>query len=135
MKKAVIIFLNLVLVTLCYGQEIRFQLSSHILDVSTGKPAAGVKVKLQKSQMDNTSWEDIGVRFTDTNGRVNDFLPVSQDNQGVYKLTFYTEAYFKQEKSESFYPYIEVIFIISDDKHYHVPITLSPYGYSTYRGS
>ncbi|WEK21621.1 MAG: hydroxyisourate hydrolase [Candidatus Pedobacter colombiensis] len=135
MKKVVFIFLNLFLSTLCYSQSLKFQLSSHILDIGAGQPAAHVEVKLQKLIPDKSSWEDMGVRFTDDNGRINDFLPLSESNKGVYKLTFYTEAYFKQKKTETFYPYIEVIFKISGDMHYHVPITLSPYGYSTYRGS
>lgn len=135
MKKAVFIFFNLVFATVCYAQEIKFQLSSHILDIGTGQPAGHVEVKLQRQKADKSSWEDLAVKFTDDNGRINDFLPVSENNKGIYKLTFYTEKYFKQKKMDTFYPYIEVIFTLSEQTHLHVPITLSPYGYSTYRGS
>jgi len=83
-------------------------------------------------------WVSLGKKQTDKNGRIVDFLPYSKNlksNYGKYKLIFLTEDYFKNKKVESFYPFIEVVFQINDDKHYHVPITLSPFGYSTYRGS
>ncbi|MDX5481710.1 MAG: hydroxyisourate hydrolase [Hymenobacteraceae bacterium] len=75
--------------------------------------------------------------MTDKNGRVGDYLPQGADasNKGIYKLVFLTSDYFSDRKVETFYPYIEVVFEISGNSHYHVPITLSPFGYSTYRGS
>lgn len=78
------------------------------------------------------SWE--GYRWK---WRVPDFLPKEEDkdNIGVYKLTFFVEPYFQSQQLDTFYPYIEVVFEIKDDKHYHVPITLSAYGYGTYRGN
>lgn len=83
------------------------------------------------------SWEVIDRRTTDSNGRVKDFLEQKdgKTNKGTYKLTFLTAPYFEARKQESFYPFIDVVFTIKDDNHYHVPITLSPFGYSTYRGS
>lgn len=74
---------------------------------------------------------------TDKNGRVSDFLPQTEgvDNAGVYKLKFFVAPYFESQQTETFYPFIEVVFEIKDDKHYHVPITLSAFGYSTYRGN
>ena len=63
------------------------------------------------------------------------FLEETKTDKGIYRLTFLTADYFKSKKTESFYPFIEVVFQIKDEKHYHVPITLSPYGYSTYRGN
>ena len=82
-------------------------------------------------------WVCIDEKTTDSNGRVKDFLlqDGKTDNKGIYKLTFHTEPYFKSQDKESFYPFIEVVFEIKDNSHYHVPITLSPYGYSTYRGN
>lgn len=76
-------------------------------------------------------------RTTDGNGRVKDFLEkrTGADNRGVYKLTYYVAPYFESQAQDTFYPFIDVVFEIKDDSHYHVPITLSPYGYSTYRGS
>ncbi|MDE5491425.1 hydroxyisourate hydrolase [Elizabethkingia meningoseptica] len=117
-----------------YSQNTKFQLSSHVLDITTGQPASGIRVNLEKQRQDK-SWESIEVKTTDSNGRISDFLSSVKDNTGIYKVTFYTEEYFKMQKISTFYPYIEVVFTISDNKHYHVPITLSPYGYSTYRGS
>ena len=119
-----------------FSQEKQYQLSSHILDINTGYPAKDVKISLSK--MDNTkNWTVIDEKATDTNGRVKDFLlqDGQSDNKGIYKLTFHTEPYFKAQDKESFYPFIDVVFEIKDDSHYHVPITLSPYGYSTYRGN
>lgn len=69
------------------------------------------------------------------NGRINDFLPLTKENNGTYKFTFYTESYFKNQGKKSFYPFIGVVFNITENQHYHVPITLSAFGYSTYRGS
>ncbi len=118
-----------------YGQNNKYQLSSHILDISKGSPAPNVKVDLERL-MPNKEWMTIASESTDSNGRIGNFLVFGKgDNKGIYKLKFYTENYFISQKLETFYPFIEVIFEIKDDKHYHVPITVSPFGYSTYRGS
>ena len=71
---------------------------------------------------------------TDANGRISDFLPGNTSN-GIFKLTYLVNDYFKKNNTESFYPFIEVVFQIRHGQHYHVPITLSAYGYSTYRGN
>ena len=113
-----------------------YQLSSHILDISTGKPAPNVNVKLMMQQA-NGSWKLLNTEKTGENGRISNFLPNEGeiDNDGTYKLIFETTPYFYNQGLETFYPYIEVNFNIKGNNHYHVPITLSPYGYSTYRGS
>ncbi|MEG2077430.1 MULTISPECIES: hydroxyisourate hydrolase [Chryseobacterium group] len=118
-----------------FAQTNNFQLSSHILDVSKGLPGADVKIKLEKYNKQSKIWAFVDEKNTDTNGRISDFLPSEKDNLGIFKLTYYTSDYFKKNNTESFYPYIEVVFEIKDKNHYHVPITLSAYGYSTYRGS
>ena len=122
-----------------YAQKSKdFQLSSHILDISVGKPAPGVEVELEKYNDSSKQWVFVAKKKTDTNGRVSDFLPIltgKANNHGKYRLRFLTENYFMNQKVESFYPYIEVVFQIKDDQHYHVPITLSPFGYATYRGN
>jgi 5-hydroxyisourate hydrolase len=69
------------------------------------------------------------------NGRINDFLLASEENKGIYRFTFYVADYYKKLNKETFYPFIEVVFKLEDAVHYHVPITLSAFGYSTYRGS
>ena len=128
--------LMLAFTSFIFGQEVKYQLSSHILDITQGQPAPNVKISL--SQQDkNGNWPIIDEKFTDVNGRVTDFLKVEKglNYQGIYKLTFHTAPYFKELNQESFYPFIEVVFELKDSNHYHVPITLSPFGYATYRGN
>ena len=112
-----------------------YQLSSHILDISTGKPAPNVDVRLMKQV--NGVWKLLDTKKTGADGRIGEFLPnqANVKNDGTYKLIFETSPYFSSHGEKSFYPYVEVNFNIEGDKHYHVPITLSAYGYSTYRGS
>lgn len=118
-----------------FGQGADYQLSSHILDVSKGQPAIGVNIKLEKYNEQTKTWTIVDEKTTDSNGRITDFLPASNNNTGIFKLTYFTSEYFKRSNTESFYPFIEVVFQIKDNKHYHVPITLSAFGYSTYRGN
>lgn len=137
MKKILgIVFLTLLFCNLGIAQKNEYYLSSHILDIDKGKPAPNVRIELYNMNKSG-DWEILESRYTDTNGRVKDFLEkkASFNPEGIYKLKYYTADYFNKNKIESFYPYIEVIFKISDKSHYHVPITLSPFGYSTYRGS
>lgn len=115
-----------------------YQLSTHILDISRGMPAPGVKVRLEKYDAAKKTWSAVAEKQTDAAGRVGDFLPTAGQktpNTGLYKLTFLTQPYFAAQQQASFYPYIDVVFELKDGAHYHVPITLSAYGYSTYRGS
>ena len=118
------------------GDQDKYQLSSHILDISTGKPAPNVDVRLMM-QDKSGSWKLVNTQKTDANGRIGTFLPneAGVAHDGTYKLIFETTPYFQNQGLKSFYPYVEVNFNIEGEKHYHVPITLSAYGYSTYRGS
>ncbi len=137
MKKNIIIsLLFLFASTIAFAQQTNYQLSSHILDISKGMPASDVKITLQK-QIECNQWQTLAAKQTDKIGRVSDFLPQDENSNhiGVYKLTFFVEPYFRSQQTDTFYPYIEVVFEIKDDKHYHVPITLSAFGYSTYRGN
>ncbi|QHL87778.1 hydroxyisourate hydrolase [Nibribacter ruber] len=135
MKKILFSFLLSVLTMSAFAQTQTHQLSSHILDISTGKPAVGVPVKLEKLNEQTKAWTQLDLKTTDANGRIKDFLDYKKSEQGIYRLTFLTADHFKAQKADSFYPFIEVVFRIKDKDHYHVPITLSPYGYSTYRGN
>lgn len=124
-----------------FAQNISYQLSTHVLDISEGAPGENVRVVLEK-QNDKKGWDRVGEAKTDSNGRISNFLPLSDgktadtlDNKGVYRLIFYTGDYFENKSVDTFYPFVEVVFMIKDANHYHVPITLSPFGYSTYRGS
>lgn len=136
MKKSLFFFLFFALFALAgTAQSKVYQLSSHILDINVGKPAQGVKITLSKLE-EGDHWVQVEERTTDENGRVKDFLEEKPEgNAGIYKLTYHVAPYFEAQGQDSFYPFIEVVFQIGDDAHYHVPITLSPYGYSTYRGS
>lgn len=110
-------------------------ITTHILDISTGFPARGVPVILE--QETSEGWKIIGKDQTDNDGRVRDLLDSDADLQtGNYRLTFDTENYFLNQQTEGFYPQVTVAFVVKDAaQHYHVPLLLSPFGYSTYRGS
>jgi len=111
------------------------QITTHVLDTSKGTPAEGIKITLQAPAGDN-QWQDITFGITNSDGRISDFL--SKDTviaPGIYRMLFDTQAYFDQQKIKAFYPYVPVVFQIFDTEHYHVPLLLNPFGYSTYRGS
>ena len=109
------------------------RITSHILDTSKGKPAAGVKVTLFQW---NADWQLVGTDITNKDGRITE-LPVVENSSAnaVFKLKFETKEYFENSQTESFYPFIEITFTIQNEEHYHVPLLLNPFGYSTYRGS
>ncbi|MCL4512788.1 MAG: hydroxyisourate hydrolase [Candidatus Eremiobacteraeota bacterium] len=111
-------------------------ITTHILDISQGAPASGVPVLLEFLEFEQ-KWDVIGEGITDSDGRSRDLLPENFSlKKGVYRLTFKTEDYFNTIQVKGFYPVVQVIFEIRDQtSHYHVPLLLSPYGYSTYRGS
>lgn len=109
-------------------------LSVHVLNQQTGKPASGVEVTLEQKQA--TGWMFINKATTDRDGRIKQFWPEKPEATGDYRVVFKTGDYFKQQKQESFFPEVPVEFHISStSEHYHVPLLLSQYGYSTYRGS
>lgn len=135
MKKLLFAIFIVTLSNVTFAQKNNFQLSSHILDVSKGEPATGVTIRLEKYNEQTKTWGFTDEKVTDKNGRITDFLSSEKSNIGIYKLTYFTSEYFKRTNTESFYPFIEVVFQIKDGNHYHVPITLSAYGYSTYRGN
>ena len=134
-------FCALCLFALCQGTmsvsaaAADYQLSTHILDVNLGRPAPGVVIALFRLTEDGTAWNKVGEGVTDANGRIGNFLPATQANDGIYKLRFETGNYFRKQNRKSIYPFIEVVFEITGDSHYHIPITLSANGYGTYRGN
>ena len=111
-------------------------ISTHILDVARGAPAGGVEVALA-SQNTDESWTELSNAWTDQDGRVKPFFLVSEPIQpGTYRLVFDTESYFTTLGVDSFFPQVSIVFRIDDAaQHYHVPLLISPFGYSTYRGS
>ncbi len=110
-------------------------ITTHILDVSSGVPARGVPVVLERET--SSGWEVIGKGETNEDGRLRDLLDAGEIlKAGGYRLTFDTGNYFARRQIESFYPQVTVAFTVRDAaRHYHVPLLLSPFGYSTYRGS
>ncbi|RZJ76260.1 MAG: hydroxyisourate hydrolase [Flavobacterium sp.] len=135
MKNSIFCSLFLFISMIVYSQSQEYQLSSHILDISRGLPAEGVTIKLERLNEKTNAFTFVDEKKTDKNGRIASFLSAEKDNGGIYKLTYFTADYFRANKTESFYPFIEVVFQIKDKTHYHVPITLSAFGYSTYRGN
>ena len=133
--KYIIAFFFLLATVQMQAQKQDGQLSTHILDIGKGLPATGVTVELEKMNEKNNTWCLVDKSVTDSNGRIPNFLNKNIDNDGIYKLVFRVADYFKSNHTESFYPFIEVVFQIKGKNHFHVPITLSPFGYSTYRGS
>ena len=111
-------------------------ITTHVLDTSRGRPASGLNVALDFHAND-TTWKTIATGTTNADGRISDLLPENTKlAMGIYRLTFDTASYFHGIEAEGFYPSVMVIFEIKDAAaHYHVPLMLSPYGYSTYRGS
>jgi 5-hydroxyisourate hydrolase len=113
----------------------RGPITTHILDTSLGKPAEGIPVVLEMKQADG-AWNELGRGVSNNDGRITDFLPEDVHLAvGIYRLTFQTAEYFRLMNRDSFYPKVTVEFTIKNGAHYHVPLLLSPFGYSTYRGS
>ena len=110
-------------------------ITTHVLDTARGRPAAGVPVTLEVKLDDG--WRVVGRGATDADGRSRDLLPGDyQLTEGDYRLTFDAGAYLSASGAEGFYTEVVVSFVVRDAAaHYHVPLLLSPYGYSTYRGS
>ncbi len=111
------------------------QITTHVLDTAIGKPAEGIELSL--SHFVENKWKLLGEGTTNNDGRVADLLADGLTlAEGRYKVIFITENYFQMQGVEAFYPYAEIVFDIEGDgQHYHIPLLLSPFAYSTYRGS
>ena len=110
-------------------------ITTHVLDTARGRPARGVPVILEVEAAGG--WQLVGKGTTNPDGRISELVsPEVRVLPGVYRLIFDTGKYFASQESESFYPQVTIIFRLTDsEQHYHVPLLLSPFGYSTYRGS
>jgi 5-hydroxyisourate hydrolase len=115
------------------------QLTTHILDTTKGKPAAGVNIILYQHKKEDPKaigWIEVTNGVTNNDGRVPDLLKKGVVMElGTYKLRFETQSYFAKQSVQTFYPFVEITFQVTTDEHYHVPLLLNPFGYSTYRGS
>jgi 5-hydroxyisourate hydrolase len=111
-------------------------ITTHVLDTARGKPAAGVPVTVELRGR-HDEWHRVGAGVTDADGRQRSLLVAGTTFQrGVYRISFDTAAYFAASATSAFYPAVAVEFTVTDPaQHYHVPLLLSPFGYSTYRGS
>ncbi|MGU3433555.1 hydroxyisourate hydrolase [Actinomycetes bacterium M1A6_2h] len=110
----------------------RSHITTHVLDAATGSPSQGVSVELARL---TEGWTTVVSRSTDVQGRISDLGPVALE-PGIYRLTFDTGAYFARDGRPTFYPRIDItVEITATDEHYHVPILLSPFAFTTYRGS
>jgi 5-hydroxyisourate hydrolase len=109
-------------------------ITTHVLDLACGRPAAGVAVTLERARPDGT-WIELGAATTDTNGRSGD-LARAPIEAGIHRLVFATGAYFAAQQVAAFHPSVTVSFEVKDpSQHHHVPLLVAPFGYSTYRGS
>jgi 5-hydroxyisourate hydrolase len=106
-------------------------ISTHVLDTARGQPAEGVPVVLER---DAGGWAEVARGVTDGDGRVRELVPGELED-GRYRLTFDTAQYFRTVGDAAFYPEVSVVFIVAGGGHHHVPLLLSPFGYTTYRGS
>lgn len=112
------------------------QITTHVLDTAKGIPAEGITISLQQPASEENKWENIANGITNSDGRIPDFLEEDKVlSPGIYRMLFETGPYFEKNHESGFYPYVPVVFEIHDTEHYHVPLLLNPFGYSTYRGS
>jgi len=110
------------------------QLTTHVLDTSIGKPGKDITIRLMQPK--DGDWQTIAQGVTNADGRIGDLLPAEKILvSGNYKLVFETGNYFAANNVKGFYPEVEIQFTVTDDAHYHVPLLINPFGYSTYRGS
>lgn len=107
-------------------------ITTHVLDSVAGRPAAGIDVVLERMDSD---WSPVASGTTNDDGRIGDLGPETLPS-GTYRITFDTGGYFAKTNTPTFYPQVTITFEIDEnEKHYHVPILLSPFAFSTYRGS
>lgn len=120
------------------GLEERIVMKSHItthaLDTSIGLPARKMLIALKCFK--NNEWKHLSMGITDSDGRISDMLaPGCVLNPGDYQMVFYTKDYYLTHEQSGFYPEVSINFSVKDDAHYHIPLLINPYGYSTYRGN
>ena len=114
--------------------DLRSYVTTHVLDTTTGIPAIDVQITMKEFVKD--TWQTISMGITNIDGRISDLLPPAKKlNAGKYLMVFNTEDYYQSQGQTGFYPEVAIQFLVSDHDHYHVPLLVNPYGYTTYRGS
>ena len=109
-------------------------ITTHVLDTSIGKPGRAIAVELERSEQN--VWHLVGGGVTDNDGRLRTLTPEGPVPAGTYRIRFQTAPYFAARSVDGFFPVVEIQFVVADGtQHYHVPLLLSPFGFSTYRGS
>jgi 5-hydroxyisourate hydrolase len=109
-------------------------LSTHVLDAIEGLPATGLRVVWER--WTDGTWTQVAIRETDADGRIERWPDDEVPDAGVHRLAFATGAWFASRRTRTFYPEVVIVFEVTDPTaHHHVPLLLSPYAYSTYRGS
>lgn len=118
------------------------QITSHVLDTTRGLPASNLPITLyvKKTEDNNETslfWHELASGLTNNDGRVANLLADDITlPAGIYRMHFKTSTYFEQKNEKGFYPFVDIVFELDDsDNHYHIPLLLTAYGYSTYRGS
>jgi 5-hydroxyisourate hydrolase len=110
-------------------------ITTHVLDTSLGQPASGVLITLERAEVTG-DWSTIGQGNTDADGRLTTLLGKHPLRAGTYRITFDTAGYFAQTGRPTFFPSVSITFEIEDGaQNYHLPLLVSPFGYSTYRGT
>ncbi|MGL2966791.1 2-oxo-4-hydroxy-4-carboxy-5-ureidoimidazoline decarboxylase [Flavobacterium sp. XGLA_31] len=110
------------------------QITTHVLDTAVGLPGKNISIRLQAKR--NNVWQTIAQGITNGDGRIPDLLPQDRNlKPDTYKMVFDTGRYYQQQNLKTFYPEVEIQFTTFDETHYHVPLLVNPFGYSTYRGS
>jgi 5-hydroxyisourate hydrolase len=108
-------------------------ITTHVLDLSAGRPGRGIAVELERA--DHGIWHLVGGGVTDDDGRLRTLTTGSVDD-GTYRIRFQVGPYFAAQQVDTFFPVVEIQFVVADGtQHFHVPLLLSPFGFSTYRGS
>jgi 5-hydroxyisourate hydrolase len=109
-------------------------ITTHVLDTAAGRPGKAIAIELERD--DDGSWYRVGAGTTDDDGRLRTLTAAGPVAAGRYRLRFHTGAYFASQGHIGFFPVVEIQFTVADPaQHYHVPLLLSPHGYTTYRGS
>lgn len=132
--KITVIRLNKLIAGLNEKADLSSHITTHALDTSIGTPASNMMISL--NGLSDNEWKPISVGITNSDGRIGDVLPAGRKlSAGNYMMVFDTKAYYERYNQKGFYPEVRIQFEVTDKSHYHIPLLINPFGYSTYRGS